>query len=105
LTPAADFGLMDRWPPGAIIPREQGMYMEEVESVVLCALAAKTGRRPKLSDDLARMSIDSLAMAEIALEIEEKLQVKLTEGILDQPTVGDLVRHIAVLRRQQSPAT
>ena len=80
------------------------MRMEEVESVVLSALAAKIGRRPKLSEDLARISIDSLAMAEIALEIEQQLQVKLNEGILDQQTVGDLVYHVAALRRRQAPA-
>jgi acyl carrier protein len=78
--------------------------MEEVESVVLSALAAKTGRRPTLSDDLARISIDSLSMAEVALEIEQQLHVKLNEGILDQPTVGDLINHVAALRRQQSSA-
>jgi len=78
--------------------------MEEVESVVLSALAGKIGRRPKLSDDLARVSIDSLAMAEVALEIEEKLQVRLSEGILDQETVGDLVHHVAALRRKQTAA-
>ena len=78
--------------------------MDEVESVILSALAAKTGRQPKLTDDLARLAVDSLAMAEIALEIEQKLQVKLDEGILDQPTIGDLVTHVAALRRKQMPA-
>ncbi len=77
--------------------------MDEVESVVVAAIAAKIDRQPRLSDDLARVGIDSLSMAEIALEIEQRLGVRLDEGILDQQTVGDLVHHICQLRQQPSP--
>ena len=77
--------------------------MDEVESLILAAIEAKVARRPQLSDDLLRVGIDSLAMAEIALEIEQRLGVRLDEGVLDQETIGDLVRHVAQLRQQQSP--
>jgi acyl carrier protein len=77
--------------------------MDEVESLILAAIEAKVARRPQLSDDLLRVGIDSLAMAEIALEIEERLGVRLNEGVLDQETIGDLIRHVAQLRQQQSP--
>jgi acyl carrier protein len=77
--------------------------MDEVESVILSAMEAKIARRPKLSDDLLRVGIDSLAMAEIALEIEQRLGVRLNEGILDQETVGDLIKHVSQLRQKQTP--
>lgn len=79
--------------------------MDEVESVILSAIEAKVARRPKLSDDLARVGIDSLAMAEIALEVEEQLGVRLDEGVLDQETIGELIQHVARLRQNQSPST
>lgn len=77
--------------------------MDEVESVILTAIEAKVDRRPKLSDDLIRVGIDSLAMAEIALEIEERLGVRLTEGVLDQETIGELVEHVRKLRQEMPP--
>lgn len=77
--------------------------MDEVESVILAAIEAKVARRPSLSDDLAHVGIDSLAMAEIALEVEERLGVRLDEGILDQETIGDLIQHVAILRQKQLP--
>lgn len=76
--------------------------MDEVESVVVSAIAAKAEHQPKLTDELSRLSIDSLSMAEAAFEIEQKLHVKLGEGILDQRTVGDLVKHVQSLHQQQS---
>ncbi len=78
--------------------------MDEVETVILAAIEAKIARRPKLSDDLIRIGLDSLAIAEIALEIEQHLGVRLSEGVLDQETVGDLVHHVRILRQKQSPA-
>jgi acyl carrier protein len=76
--------------------------MDEVESAIVSAIASKTQKRPALSDDLARIGLDSLAMAEAAFEIEQKLKVKLDDGILDQQTVGDLVRHVRTLVARQS---
>lgn len=78
--------------------------MEEVESVILAAIEAKVGRRPKTGDDLLRIGLDSLAMAEIALEIEQRLGVRLNEGVLDQETIGELIHHVRELRQKQSPS-
>jgi acyl carrier protein len=75
--------------------------MDEVELVILNSIEAKVARRPQPSDDLLRVGIDSLAMAEIALEIDE-----LTYGA-EHPkvaTIGDLIAHVSQLRRNQARA-
>ena len=67
--------------------------MDEVETTILDALHAKVGAQAKLADDLASLSVDSLAMAELALELEQKLKIRLDEGVLEQKTVQDLVTY------------
>src|SRR5947208_1827826 len=59
-----------RFPAVCDWPDRQDEFMDEVEATVLDALKAKAGPRAPLTltDDLARLSIDSLAMAELALE-------------------------------------
>ncbi len=81
--------------------------MDEVEATVLEALKAKAGFRAPLTltDDLARLSIDSLAMAELALEIEQRLKIRLDEGVLEQRTVKDLVRYAQKLVEKQKQAS
>jgi len=80
--------------------------MDEVETTILDALSAKVGVQAKLADDLASLSVDSLAMAELALELEQKLKIRLDEGVLEQKTVQDLVTYarnlIAKQRQSQS---
>jgi acyl carrier protein len=78
--------------------------MDDVEATVLEALKAKVGPRAQLTDDLARLSVDSLAMAELALEIEQRLKIRLDEGVLEQRTVKDLVHYAQKLVEKQKPA-
>jgi acyl carrier protein len=78
--------------------------VDEVEATILEALKAKVGPRAQLADDLSRLSIDSLAMAELALEIEERLKIRLDEGVLEQRTVKDLIRYAQKLVEKQKPA-
>jgi acyl carrier protein len=75
--------------------------MDEVESVVLSTIAARSKRPAEPADDLSRLGLDSLAMAEVAVEIEQRLGVRLDEGILDQRTLGDLIEHVRMLRSGQ----
>ena len=77
--------------------------MDDVEATVLEALKAKVGRAA-LTDELARLSVDSLAMAELALEIEQRLKIRLDEGVLEQRTVKDLVHYAQKLVEKQKPA-
>ena len=78
--------------------------MDDVEATVLEALKRKVGPRAQLTDDLARLSVDSLAMAELALEIEQRLKIRLDEGVLEQKTVKDLVHYAQKLVEKQKTA-
>jgi acyl carrier protein len=80
------------------------MFMDEVEATILDALHDKVGSRAQLTDDLSKLSIDSLAMAELALEIEQRLKIRLDEGVLEQRTVKDLVRYAQKLVEKQKQA-
>ena len=80
--------------------------MEDVEATVLDALASKVECRAKLTDNLASLSIDSLAMAELALEIEQRLKIRLDEEVLEQRTVEDLVHYTqALVDKRKKTAT
>ena len=79
--------------------------MDDVQATILEALYAKVGVHAQLTDDLATLSIDSLAMAELALEIEQRLKIRLDEGVLEQRTVSDLVQYIQKLVDQRKQAT
>ena len=78
--------------------------MDDVEATVIEALKTKVGPRAQLADDLSRLSIDSLAMAEVALEIEQRLKIRLDEGVLEQRTVKDLVSYAQKLVDKQKQA-
>ena len=79
--------------------------MEDVQATVLEALASKAECRAQITDDLSKLSIDSLAMAELALEIEQRLKIRLNDEVLDQKTVLDLVKYVQKLvDKQKSPA-
>ena len=79
--------------------------MEDVQATVLEALASKAECRAQITDDLAKLSIDSLAMAELALEIEQRLKIRLNDEVLDQRTVKDLVDYVQALVDKQKVST
>ena len=75
--------------------------MEDVQATVLEAIASKAECRAQITDDIAKLSIDSLAMAELALEIEQWLKIRLNDEVLDQRTVKDLVSYVQALVDKQ----
>ena len=75
--------------------------MEDVQATVLEAIASKAECRAQITDDIAKLSIDSLAMAELALEIEQRLKIRLNDEVLDQRTVKDLVSYVQALVDKQ----
>jgi acyl carrier protein len=78
--------------------------MEDVQATVLESLATKVGCQAKITDDLAQLSVDSLAMAELALELEQRLKIRLDDGVLDQKTVKDLVGYVqSLVDKQKAP--
>lgn len=78
--------------------------MEDVQATVLEALASKVECRAEITDDLAQLSVDSLAMAELALELEQRLKIRLDDGVLDQKTVKDLIAYVqSLVDKQRAP--
>jgi len=72
------------------------------EAVVCELLRQKFGINPKPGDRLAELEIDSLGMAELALELERKFQVRIDGSILDARTVGELARGIDRLKSKRT---
>ena len=57
-------------------------------------IEAKTEYRPQLSDTLDAMKIDSLAMAELTVEIEKKFGIRIDDDVLDVGDFEGLVKYI-----------
>jgi acyl carrier protein len=72
------------------------------EALVCELLRRKFGGDPKLSDRLVELEIDSLGMAELAIELEKKFQVRIDDSILDARTVGELARGIDRLKSRRA---
>jgi len=75
--------------------------MDDIEATILSSIETHTEMRPKLTDELALLNFDSLAMAETAHDIEQKLRIRLDDRLLDQRTVGELVQYVRQLRVAQ----
>jgi acyl carrier protein len=65
--------------------------MEEFRQQVLDLLSAKTGRPVSASDSFVELQVDSVAMAELAYEVEQLLGIRADEGVLDCETVDQLI--------------
>jgi acyl carrier protein len=90
--PAGDTAARFWWespPTGA-----QGSHMESVKTEVLQALTAKFGGCPQMADELASFGVDSLGMAELIAEFEERFHIKADEEILGIETVAELIRYV-----------
>lgn len=71
------------------------MYnFETTQNQVLSYLEDVCGKMPKMSDSLALIGIDSVAMAEMTFDFEKKFSFKVTDEILDVETVEELVRYV-----------
>ena len=68
--------------------------MESIEDKLLISFTKKFGRRPKLSDGLAYIGVDSMGMAELTCELEEEFAIQVGDDILNADTVQDLANYI-----------
>ncbi len=68
--------------------------MDQIHKKLAELLRIKTGVQPTGEQPLAALHIDSLAMAEITLEVEGTFGIKIDEDILDVVTVNDLAEYI-----------
>lgn len=76
--------------------------MDEVQSVIVNAIRAKVGGQPQPDDSLALLDLDSLAMAEVTLEIEQQLKLRLDESVLEARTVSELCERVRRCRQKQT---
>ncbi len=66
----------------------------DLEEKILARLASKFGGSPKLTDDLVLIGVDSIGMAELALELEKEFAISVDEAVVDNETVQDLVDYV-----------
>jgi acyl carrier protein len=68
--------------------------MDQVHRDLSHLIEAKTGVRPQLDDTLDVMMIDSLAMAELTVEIEKAFGIKVDDDVLEVHCYGQLVEYV-----------
>jgi acyl carrier protein len=69
--------------------------MSDTESTVLATIKAYTGQRAdvRTEDRLEDLGIDSLDRVELAIELEERLDIEIDDDAIEQvTTVGDLIK-------------
>lgn len=76
-----------------------GPAADDVAERVLALLRAKTSHEVRPEDSLALLEIDSVGTAELSLEIEKSLHVRVDEEIMDVETVAELIDYV---RRRQA---
>ncbi len=75
--------------------------MESIEDKLLKTFTEKFGSRPKLSDGLAYIGVDSVGMAELTFDLESQFGIRVEDDIVNSETVQDLADYI---RRRQAVA-
>lgn len=73
--------------------------METIEEILINALGEKFGTRPELDDSLLLLGIDSVGMAELTYDIEQRFGISIDDALLNVDTVQDLANYI---REKQS---
>jgi len=68
--------------------------MTSVTSTLLDLVHKKTGTRPQPDDTFAAIQIDSLAMAELTVEIEKTFNIRIGEDVMDCTNLTDLAAYI-----------
>lgn len=79
---------------------EAGSQDAQIERLILDILRQKTGLPVQRADSLGLIELDSLALAEVSLEIEKSVGLRLDEGVLEAQTVGDIVDYVTDRKRR-----
>jgi len=74
--------------------------MEEIREQVLDLISRKVGKRVALDDSFVVLQLDSLAMAELAYEVEQYLGVKADSAVLECDTVRDFIDYATELKNR-----
>ena len=68
--------------------------MSQIHSELTKLIQAKTSVIPQLNDTLDVMMIDSLAMAELTVDIEKTFDIRIDDDVLDVQNFQGLVSYI-----------
>ncbi|MHB0959167.1 MAG: acyl carrier protein [Pirellulaceae bacterium] len=68
--------------------------MSPVENQLYDLMQRKTGVRPNATDSFEVLQIDSLAMAELTVEIEKAFGIRLDDDVMDLSDMAELVAYI-----------
>ncbi len=68
--------------------------MVSVEHTLLDLIQAKAGVRPQRADSFESLQIDSLAMAELTVEIENAFGIRIREDVMDVTSIAELIAYI-----------
>jgi acyl carrier protein len=72
--------------------------MSEIQEKLLQLLERKFRQRPAPDESFAAIGVDSLAMAELVVEIEQMFAVETDDRILEVDTVDELAAYVQQLR-------
>lgn len=67
---------------------------ESTQAQIVSYLEKVCGGKPQMSDSLALIGIDSVAMAEMTFDFEKQFSFKVTDEILEIETVEELVQYV-----------
>jgi acyl carrier protein len=68
--------------------------MNQIQDKLLELIQRKTGFVPALDDSFDALKIDSLAMAELTVEIEKVFDIRVREDITDVNSIRELVAYV-----------
>ncbi len=68
--------------------------MNAVETEIAQALRKELGRDVHATDSLGSLGMDSLRMAQLATELEQRFGIRVDEELLDVETVEELTEYV-----------
>lgn len=74
--------------------------MDDLCQQLLDMIRQKAGRDVVPTDSFDGLQLDSMAMAELACEVEQRLAIRTDEGVLECETVEQFVRYAWSLKCQ-----
>ena len=69
--------------------------LQEIQNKLADLVQRKTGVRPQPTDSLAELQIDSLAMAELTVEIEQAFGIRIGDDVTDVTDMAGLAEYVA----------
>lgn len=82
--------------------KNRGLVVENIEEILINSLGEKFGNQPELDDSLLMLGIDSVGMAELTYDIEQRFKISIDDTLLDVDTVQDLANYIRQKQSQQA---